>query len=38
MDRLTVSDHRRPWTPATPEESQVRCCPFLLKMLLISTF
>ena len=23
-----VSDHRRPWTPATPEESQVRCRPF----------
>ena len=22
-----VSDHRRPWTPTTPEESQVRCRP-----------
>ena len=27
-DRLVVSDHRRPWTPATPEASQVRCRPF----------
>ncbi|KAI8420445.1 hypothetical protein MSG28_008935 [Choristoneura fumiferana] len=26
-DRLMVSDYRRPWTPATPEESQVRCRP-----------
>ena len=26
-DRLMVSDHRRPWTPATSEESQVRCRP-----------
>uniref|UniRef100_A0A2H1VXI2 SFRICE_007462 n=1 Tax=Spodoptera frugiperda TaxID=7108 RepID=A0A2H1VXI2_SPOFR len=25
---LMVSDQRRPWTPATPEESQVRCRPF----------
>ena len=23
-----VSDYRRPWTPATPEESQVRSRPF----------
>ena len=23
-----VSYYRRPWTPATPEESQVRCRPF----------
>ena len=27
-DRLMVSDHRRQWTPATPEESQLRCRPF----------
>ena len=26
-DRLMVSDHRCPWIPATPEESQVRCRP-----------
>uniref|UniRef100_A0A2H1WDZ7 SFRICE_020825 n=1 Tax=Spodoptera frugiperda TaxID=7108 RepID=A0A2H1WDZ7_SPOFR len=25
---LMVSDQRRPWTPATPEESQGRCRPF----------
>uniref|UniRef100_A0A2H1VHR4 SFRICE_011652 n=1 Tax=Spodoptera frugiperda TaxID=7108 RepID=A0A2H1VHR4_SPOFR len=25
---LMVSDQYRPWTPATPEESQVRCRPF----------
>ena len=27
-DHLMVSDNRRPWTPATPEVSQVRCRPF----------
>ncbi|CAH0701753.1 unnamed protein product [Spodoptera exigua] len=27
-DHLMVNDRRRPWTPATPEESQVRCRPF----------
>ena len=24
-DRLMVSNYRRPWTPTTPEKSQVRC-------------
>lgn len=26
---LMVSDHHSLWTPATPEETQVRCRPFL---------
>ena len=26
-DRLMVRDYCRPWTPATPEETQVRCRP-----------
>ena len=27
-DHHMVSDYRRSWTPATPEESQARCRPF----------
>lgn len=32
--RLMVSDKRRPWTPASPEEAQMRCRPFIKEYVL----